>query len=163
MKKLTTSKKKYTELIKKISELVDKSRRELVQAINTKIVNTYWSIGKYIIEYEQRGKERADYGSELIRTLSKELSSRFGKGFSRSNLQNMRLFYLTYKKSQTLSGKLSWSHYCILLSIEDDAKKKFYENETIKSSYSFRELKRQISSALYERLSPVYNFRLLFL
>ncbi|MBU4500956.1 MAG: hypothetical protein KKA79_00065 [Nanoarchaeota archaeon] len=153
MKKLTTSKNKYTELIKKISKLVDRSRKELIQNINTKIVYTYWNIGKYIIDYEQRGKERADYGSELIKTLSKELSSRLGKGFSQRNLRDMRRMYLVYPKWQTVSAKLGWSHYCILLSIEDETKRKFYENEAVNNSYSFRELKRQENSALYERLA----------
>ena len=131
------------ELIKKISELVDKSRLELAKTINTKIVQTYWSIGKYIVEYEQQGKVRAGYGSELMITLSRELLAKLGKGFSRPNLQNMRLRYLNYQKSQTLSGKLSWSHYCLLFSIEDNAKVRFYEKETISSRWSEREMNRQ--------------------
>lgn len=143
----------YGRLIEKISGIIKKSRTELAKAINTKVVHTYWNIGKYIVEYEQKGKERADYGSELMKFISRELSAKFGKGFSRSNLQNMRLFYLNYKKSQTLPGKLSWSHYCLLISIEEDSKRRFYENEAIRNSYSFRELQRQISSALYERLA----------
>tara|TARA_Y100000031_G_scaffold6283_1_gene7696 strand:+ start:866 stop:1909 length:1044 start_codon:yes stop_codon:yes gene_type:complete len=151
MKKLT--KHKYSALIGKISEIINKSRIELAKTINSEIVKTYWNIGKYIVDYEQKGKARADYGSELMKSLSKELTAKLGKGFSRSNLQNMRLFNLAYPKSQTLSGKLSWSHYCLLLSIEGIAKRKFYEKDSIKNSYSFRELKRQISSALYERLA----------
>lgn len=151
MKKLAKS--KYNELIEKISGLVSNTRAELARTINTKIVQTYWTIGKYVVDYEQRGKIRADYGSELMKTLSRELSAKLGKGFSRSNLQNMRLFYMQYPKSQTLSGKLSWSHYCLLLSLEDSAKRRFYEMETVKNSYSFRELKRQIGSALFERLA----------
>ena len=111
------TKSKYNNLIERISELVNKSRTELAKTINTKIVYTYWNIGKYIVEYEQKGKERADYGSELMNTLSSKLSAKLGKGFSRSNLQNMRLFYLNYPKSQTLSAKLSWIYtnlrFCI--------------------------------------------------
>ncbi len=134
MEKLT--KRKYDELISKISKLVIETRTSIVKTINTRIVHTYWTIGKYIVDYEQKGKVRADYGSELMKKISEELSARLGKGFSRSNLQNMRLFYLTYKKSQTPSGKLSWqtvsaelswSHYCLLLSISDKQARRFYE------------------------------------
>jgi len=151
MEKLTKS--KYNELIKKISELVTQSRTELAKTINTKIVNTYYTVGKYIVEYEQKGRLRADYGSELMKKLSKELLEKLGKGFSQRNLRDMRRMYLTYPKWQTVSAKLSWSHYCLLLSIGDEAKRGFYEKESIKNLYSFRELKRQISSALYERLA----------
>ncbi len=155
------AKGKYDELIGKISKLVIEARAAVVRVINTKIVNTYWTIGKYIVEYEQEGKVRADYGSELMKNVSKELSARLGKGFSRSNLQNMRLFYLMYKKSQTPSGKLSWqtvsaelswSHYCLLLSISDKLARQFYEKEAINSNWSVRELERQIDSLLYGRL-----------
>lgn len=146
------AKGKYDELIGKISKLVIEARTAVIRVINTKIVNTYWTIGKYIVEYEQKGEVRADYGSELMKKVSEELSARLGKGFSRSNLQNMRLFYLTYKKSQTLSGKLSWSHYCLLLSISDKRARQFYEKEAINSNWSVRELERQIGSLLYERL-----------
>ncbi|MBI2139447.1 DUF1016 domain-containing protein [Candidatus Woesearchaeota archaeon] len=142
-----------SELINKISEIVKRAKDELAKTINTKMVAAYWAIGRYIVEHEQTGKERAEYGSELMSALSKELSLRFGRGFSRSNLQNMRLLYLAYPKSQTLSGKLSWSHYCLLISLEERAKRDFYEKETLQNNYSFRELKRQISSALYERLA----------
>ena len=134
--KMITAKSKYNKLIEKISELVNKSRTELARTINTKIVYTYWNIGKYIVEYEQKGKERADYGSELMKTLSRELSVKLGKGFSRSNLQNMRLFYLNYPKNQTLSGKLSWSHYCMLLALSNNQARLFYEKESISSDWS---------------------------
>ena len=151
MEKLTKS--KYNELIERISGLVAQSRTELAKTINTKIVNTYYTIGKYIVEYEQKGRLRADYGSELMKKLSKELSAKLGKGFSQRNLRDMRRMYLTYPKWQTVSARLSWSHYCLLLSVGDEAKRGFYEKESIKNLYSFRELKRQISSALYERLA----------
>src|SRR3989344_8328130 len=143
----------YSELIGKISELVNQSKTELAKTINTKIVQTYWAVGKHIVEYEQKGKVRADYGSELMTALSGELSAKLGRGFSQRNLRDMRRIYLLYPKWQTLSAKLSWSHYCLLLSIEDEAKRRFYEKESIKNLYSFRELKRQVSSALYERLA----------
>lgn len=115
-------------------------------------MTTYWNIGRIIVEYEQQNQIRADYGKQTLRELSKELTREFGKGFSRSNLQNMRAFYLAYEKCQTVSGKLSWSHYCELLSITDENKRSFYEKEPINSGWSVRELKRQIDSSLYERL-----------
>ena len=96
--------------------------------------------------------ERADYGKQTLKELSKALTAEFGKGFSRANLQSMRSFYLTYEKCQTLSGKLSWSHYCELLSISDPDKRSFYEKEAVNSNWSVRELKRQIDSSLFERL-----------
>ena len=155
--KMITAKSKYNKLIEKISELVNKSRTELARTINTKIVYTYWNIGKYIVEYEQKGKERADYGSGLMKTISRELLAKLGKGFSQRNLRDMRRMYLAYPKWQTVSAKLSWSHQCLLISIEDATKRQFYEKETIKNRYSFRELKRQISSALFERLALSRN------
>lgn len=120
--------------------------------VNSELLNTYWTIGRIICEHEQSDPERADYGKQTIKELSKALTKEFGKGFSRSNLQNMRQFYLTYQKCQTLSGKLSWSHYCELLSISDPDKRSFYEKEAANSNWSVRELKRQIASSLFERL-----------
>lgn len=120
--------------------------------VNSELLNTYWNIGRIICEHEQSDPERADYGKQTIKELSKALTKEFGKGFSRSNLQNMRQFYLTYQKCQTLSGKLSWSHYCELLSISDPDKRSFYEKEAANSNWSVRELKRQIASSLFERL-----------
>lgn len=148
-----STKTHYNELIEKISELVTKSRNQIARTINTTIVNTYWTVGKYIVEYEQKGKVRADYGSELMKALSRELSAKLGKGFSRSNLQNMRTFYLNYPKSQTPSGKLSWSHYCILLEVSNKQARQFYEKEAISSKWSVRELERQVNSSIFERLS----------
>jgi len=104
MKKLT--KRKYDELIDKISRIVIEARTAVVRSINTKIVHTYWMIGKYIVEYEQEGKVRADYGSELMRKVSEELSARLGKGFSQRNLRDMRRMYLSYPKWQTVSAEL---------------------------------------------------------
>jgi len=120
--------------------------------VNNELLSTYWNIGRIIAEYEQTVPERADYGKQTLKELSKALTNEFGKGFSRANLQNMRSFYLTYEKCQTLSGKLSWSHYCELLTISDPAKRSFYEKEAVNSNWSVRELKRQIDSSLFERL-----------
>ena len=139
-------------MILEIRELLENARKNVAQQVNTPLLTTYWNIGRIIVEYEQQNQIRADYGKQTLRELSKELTREFGKGFSRSNLQNMRAFYLAYEKCQTVSGKLSWSHYCELLSITDENKRSFYEKESINSGWSVRELKRQIDSSLYERL-----------
>lgn len=139
-------------MILEIRELLENARKNVAQQVNTQLLTTYWNIGRIIVEYEQQNQIRADYGKQTLRELSKELTREFGKGFSRSNLQNMRAFYLAYEKCQTVSGKLSWSHYCELLSITNENKRSFYEKESINSGWSVRELKRQIDSSLYERL-----------
>lgn len=139
-------------MVLEIRELLENARKNVAQQVNTQLLTTYWNIGRIIVEYEQQNQIRTDYGKQTLRELSKELTREFGKGFSRSNLQNMRAFYLAYEKCQTVSGKLSWSHYCELLSITDENKRSFYEKESINSGWSVRELKRQIDSSLYERL-----------
>ena len=139
-------------MILEIRELLENARKNVAQQVNTQLLTTYWNIGRIIVEYEQQNQIRADYGKQTLKELSKELTREFGKGFSRSNLQNMRAFYLAYEKCQTVSGKLSWSHYCELLSITDENKRGFYEKESVNSGWSVRELKRQIDSSLYERL-----------
>lgn len=139
-------------IILEIRELLENARKNAAQQVNTQLLKTYWNIGRIIVEYEQQNQLRADYGKQTLRELSRELTREFGKGFSRSNLQNMRAFYLAYEKCQTVSGKLSWSHYCELLSISDENKRGFYEKESVNSGWSVRELKRQIDSSLYERL-----------
>lgn len=139
-------------MVLEIRELLENARKNVALQVNTQLLTTYWNIGRIIVEYEQQNQIRADYGKQTLRELSKELTREFGKGFSRSNLQNMRAFYLAYEKCQTVSGKLSWSHYCELLSITDENKRSFYEKESINSGWSVRELKRQIDSSLYERL-----------
>ena len=139
-------------LVQEIRELVKNARTSVAQQVNTQLLSTYWQIGRAIVEYEQQNQLRAEYGKQTLKELAKELTRELGKGFSRSNLQNMRAFYLAYEKCQTVSGKLSWSHYCELLSISDANKRSFYEKEAVNSNWSVRELKRQIDSSLYERL-----------
>ena len=124
----------------------------VAKEINSKLLQAYWEIGEAIVEHEQNGDFRAEYGKNLLLILSKELTKEFGKGFSRSNLQKMRALYIAYPNCQTLSGELGWSHYCELLSITDKNKKSFYEKEIINSNWSVRELKRQIDTSLYERV-----------
>ena len=139
-------------LVNEIIEVLKTSRQNVAQQVNAELLTAHWNIGRIIVEYEQDSKTRAEYGMQTLKDLSRALTAEFGKGFSRSNLQNMRAFYLTYQICQTLSGKLSWSHYCELLSISDENKRAFYEKETLNSGWSVREMKRQISTSLYERL-----------
>lgn len=140
------------DLYYKIEIIINENRTKVAYQINNTLVETYFLIGKTIIESEQNGNIRAEYGKEVLLKLSKKLTNRFGSGFSRSALQNMRLFYLRYKNCQPLAGKLSWSHYCYLIYIEDDKERSFYEKECINEKWSKRELKRQIDSSLFQRL-----------
>ncbi len=155
----------YKGLLEKVSKIIEEARKKTVRQINTIITQTYWEVGRIILEEEQRGKERAEYGEELVRKLSKDLTKRFGKGFTASNLWNVRQFYLTYPKLYAPIGKsedeklyalrreLTWTHFRILMRIEDGAIRHFYEIETIRNNWSTRELERQINSLLFERLS----------
>ena len=120
--------------------------------LNNLLIKTYWDIGRVIVENEQDGNVRARYGTRLLTELSKELMIDLGKGFSRSNLQNMRNFFLAYTNLPDVSGKLTWSHYCELINISDSNARGFYENECVNSKWTVRELKRQINTSLFERL-----------
>jgi predicted nuclease of restriction endonuclease-like (RecB) superfamily len=153
MSDLTFKDDSYQQLLSRIGECLTLGRQRAAAQINLLLVETYWQIGRYIVEFEQEGRERADYGSKLLQELSRDLKAVYGKGFSRSNLQYMRLFYLTYENCQTLSGKLSWSHYTELLAISDDLARSFYEQQCILDGWSVRELKRQKDSALFERVA----------
>jgi len=147
------SKNKYNELLDNIGSTLQKARENAIKAINTELVKANWEIGRHIVEFEQHGKEKADYGSSLLTSLAKDLKTRFGKGFSKSNIYLCRQFYIKYQKFQTVSGKLSWSHYAELLTVSDDLARSFYEKQSINESWTFREMKRQIDSALFERLA----------
>jgi len=113
----------------------------------------YWEIGRQIVEYEQHGNERAEYGSDVLNRLSRDLTDRYGKGFSHSNVAYMRRLYLTYQKSQTLSDFLTWSYYIELLKIDDPLERSFYEKECEQENWGVRELKRQMKSMLFHRLA----------
>ena len=148
MQSLTFNKK----IIEDIKEVIVSSRQKVAYEVNNTMLLAYWNVGKIIVENEQNGNIKAEYGKQVMKELSKELRKILGSGFSVSNLFNMRRFYITYPKFQTLSGKLSWSHYCELLSIENEDERNFYEKECINSNWSVRELKRQIDTSLFERL-----------
>ena len=139
-------------VVHEIGDLLAAARSNVARQVNNELLSTYWNIGRIIAEYEQTVPERADYGKQTLKELSKALTNEFGKGFSVSNIQFMRRFYQTYQIQQTASVKLSWSHYCELLSISDPDKRSFYEKEAANANWSVRELKRQIDSSLFERL-----------
>ena len=166
-----TNKPSNTKFYSQIVDLLQSARNTVVRTVNQTMVLTYFEIGRMIIEEEQGGKARADYGKSLLKELSKVLTTEFGKGFSVDNLENMRRFYLVYGKSETLSRisskaisetpsrelkpeefLLSWSHYLKLMRIDDENERKFYEIESSKNNWSVRELDRQYDSALYTRL-----------
>jgi len=144
------------DLFQKIAGLLKEARLSVVRSINQTMVYTYFQVGKMIVEQEQQGEKRAEYGKKLIKELSDKLTKEFGKGFSITNLQQMKNFFLFYQKQQTASAKsdfrLSWSHYLKLMRIEDADERNFYEIEAINSNWSLRELQRQFDSALYQRL-----------
>lgn len=140
-------------LIDNISLAINDARRKVASNINTAMTQTYWQIGKYIVEYEQGGQAKVAYGTSTLTMLSKQLTARFGRGFSRPNLVNMRKFYLLYPNCQTVSDNLTWSHISELIKAEDELERSFYEKECIAQKWDVRTLKRQMSSALYLRLA----------
>lgn len=180
-------KNKYSSLISDLASLIEQGRKAAVRYVNTALVVTYWLIGRRIVEFEQKGKERADYGEALLKKIAGDLTPRFGKGFTERNLWHMRQFYITYKEilhtpcaelsgkaqkkthtvraelipiSQTVSGisealmrkfPLSWSHYRLLMRLDEPFKREFYEAECTRGNWSVRQLDRQIQSMLYER------------
>lgn len=170
-------------LFQQVVELLQNARQQVLRTVNSTMVYTYFEIGRIIVEEEQSGKDRAEYGKQILKGLSKELTNEFGKGFSVDNLQNMRKLYLVYSISETVSSiskdahqkyetvssiskqdkieltavtlnfRLTWSHYIFLMNIDDLKERKFYEIEAVKYKWSLRELKRQYNSALYTRLA----------
>jgi len=143
----------YSHLLDNISKIIDQGRRNAYLAVSTIIIKTYWEIGKEIVEFEQKGKKRAEYGRKLLDKLYSDLKSKHGKGFSRSNVYAMRQFYLCYPNFPDASGKLTWSHFVELVSVSDDLARSFYEKQCLKEKWSIRELKRQIDSMLFERIA----------
>ncbi len=167
----------YKGLLTSISALLEEGRRSAAQQINVVLTATYWLVGKRIVEYDQGGQQRAAYGSEVLKRLSADLSGRFGRGFSERNLEQMRLFFLRWGNSQTLSAvsadksslaisqtpsaksaagatpafPLSWSHYVRLLSVSDEVARRHYEAEAISGGWSVRQLDRQISTLSFQR------------
>lgn len=139
-----------------ISDILAAARNKVYQTANFAMVQAYWSIGKSIIE-EQGGCEKAAYGDGLIKELSKRMTDDFGKGFTVANIKNMRQFFLTFPKSYALRSQLSWSHYRLLMRVENEVARNFYLDEAVKSQWSTRQLERQINTFFYERLLSSQN------
>lgn len=139
-------------LLTHIAAVIQQSRQHVQQAVNSVMVQCYWQIGRLIVEHEQQGQARAAYGKQQLQVLSQQLTAEFGKGFDASNLRNMRRFYLTFPIQETVSLKLSWSHYNLLTSVENDKARAWYQQEAIQQCWSVRALERQIDKLYYERL-----------
>lgn len=143
----------YRQLLEEISGAYTQGQVRAVQAVNAQLIETYWHVGRHIVEFEQAGSLRAGYGKALISHLSVDLGLRHGKGFNRGNLIYMRLFYLRYPISAKPSHQLSWSHYVELLKLDDALERGFYEKQAIAERWSVPELKRQKASSLFLRLA----------
>jgi predicted nuclease of restriction endonuclease-like (RecB) superfamily len=144
---------KYDALIHGIGVLLEDARRNAARRVNSILTSTYWEIGRRIIEFEQSGSKRAGYGKNLLRNISRDLTSRYGRGFDESNVRHMRKFYILYQKWDAARPEfpLTWTHYRLLLSIESDNQREFYETECEHAGWSSRQLDRQMNSLLYER------------
>jgi predicted nuclease of restriction endonuclease-like (RecB) superfamily len=149
MSELKTKKALYDRVV----PIIEGAKNRVLKAINQEIVQTYWQIGKEIVEEEQDGKDRAEYGKALIETLSQQLTEQYGKGYTKRNLRAMRQFYRSYVNWHAVRAELTWTHYRLLIAIEEAEKRSFYELECINSQWSTRELDRQINSLLFERLT----------
>ncbi len=134
---LTTTKPSYKKLLNIIGYTLQRAREAVITIINQKLVKANWGIGRHIVEFEQLGNERAEYGSDLLSKLSRDLTTQHGKGFGRRNVLDMRRFYLGYQKWQTVSAKLSWSHYIALLPSETVGRG-FYEKQSVIENWSVR-------------------------
>ena len=139
----------YNQLIDNISSLWVTAKEKAINAVNTELLEANWQTGKYIVEFEQGGKVRAEYGKQLLVNLAKDLTLKNGRGFSRSNLLYMRKFYLSFPKSETVSHILTWSHYFEILKCDDPLEMQFYMKQCINEGWKVRELKRQMKSCLF--------------
>ncbi|MFH1971922.1 MAG: PDDEXK nuclease domain-containing protein [archaeon] len=136
-----------------IKEVLEKARNYVYNQANFAMVQAYWEIGRVIVEEEQKGKRRAEYGKKLIKEISKRLTRDYGKGFDESNLRYIRLFYLSFPKCDSLRHELTWTHYRMIMRLDQENIRNFYMIESINNKWSTRELDRQINSLLYERIS----------
>ena len=143
----------YQQLVSNITSLWHQAKENAISAVNTELLDANWQTGKYIVEFEQGGKVRAEYGKQLLVNLAKDLTLQNGRGFSRSNLSYMRKFYLSFPKCETVSHKLTWSHYFEILKCDEPLEMQFYLKQCIKEGWKVRELKRQMKSALFQRLA----------
>jgi predicted nuclease of restriction endonuclease-like (RecB) superfamily len=140
------------QLYQNVKDIIETSRAAAYRAANASMVQAYWHIGRLIVEEEQKGTQRAEYGKQIVESLSKRLQSEYGKGYNKSNLWYMRQFYQGFNNLHALRGELSWTHYRLLLKVEKDAARTFYIEETIVCNWNTRTLERQINSLYYERM-----------
>ncbi len=140
------------QLFLQIKCVLDEVRKHIALTVNVAMVQAYWQVGKYIVEYEQQGSQRAEYGKSIIPNLARRLTAEYGNGFNATNLRMMRQFYTTFQKRHTLCDKLSWSHYRQLMRISDETKRNYYITECVAANWSVRQLQRQINSMYYERM-----------
>jgi hypothetical protein len=146
------TKQTYGKLVDKIASILSFARAQAVRQVNQILVKTYWEIGKEIVEHAQKGKEKADYGEKLLEMLSRDLTLKFGKGFTQSALRRMRQFYSTYPNCATLSHELSWSNNLLILeTTQNPLEREFYLKMTIKERWSKRELEKQLDTDLFTR------------
>jgi len=144
-------------LVEGIKHIVELARGQVKQTINKAMVQAYWHIGQLIVENEQQGKTRSQYGKAQLQQISAQLTAEFGKGFDVSNLRNMRRFYSAFEKQDALRLELSWTHYRVLLRIENPAARQWYMDEASQNAWSARALERQIGTLYYERLISSKN------
>lgn len=143
-------------IFQEIKEILQEAKNKVYKVANNAMVEAYWNIGRVIVE-KQGGKDKAEYGTALLKNLSKEMTKEFGKGFTLTNLKYMRQFYLTFPKSHALSDQLSWTHYRLLMRVENENARNFYLEESIKENWSTRQLERQITTLFYERILSSKN------
>lgn len=149
---LPPAKAGFDGLLRVLREFIMESRRQVLRAADVVHVRTCWGVGRYIVEFEQGGAVRAEYGARLLPRLAEKLTEEFGRGFDASNLRYMRLFYLAFPKCDALRHELSWTHYRTLLRVEDESAREWYVNETIAQNWGSRALDRQVGRLYYERL-----------
>lgn len=139
-------------LFSEIKEIILQSRQRVFRIANSVLLETYWEIGRLIVEEEQKGKDRADYGKSILKNLSNQLTFEFGKGFDDSNLRNMRSFYKTFPIRDALRHELSWTHYRLLSRLNSEEKCQYYLKESVENNWNSRTLQRQINSLAFERI-----------
>ncbi len=147
----------YDQLLEQIASTYIQGKSNALKVVNKILLETYWKIGEHIVEFEQKGSIKAEYGSRVLEKLSKDLSLQHGKGFSLSNIKRFRQFYLVYPIGAAVSHQLSWSHYIELLKIENEIERSFYQQQSTLENWSIRELIRQKKTSLFLRIAAGKN------
>ena len=142
----------YQDIYSEIKDALLLSRKQAYNAVNTAMIQAYWHIGRIIVEHEQNGSLRAEYGKAILQSISERLQQEFGNGFSVRSLQQMKKFYVLFPNTNALRSQLTWTHYRALLRVENDDARNWYVEECIRSGWSSRQLERQISTLYYDRL-----------